>query len=77
VLLQKIALYDVRREGKKNMKPSDASKQTSTLLFNFIPSPTLDLPYIFSDFTKKRNSKPQPFCAFKFKFRKLEFRSIE
>ena len=59
-------------EKKKKMKLSDASKQTSTVLSNFTPSPTLNLPYIFSDFKRKRNSKPQPFCAIKFKFRKLE-----
>jgi hypothetical protein len=53
VLLQKIARYNVRREGGKKMKPSDASKQTSTLLFNFTPFPALDLPYIFSDFRKE------------------------
>jgi hypothetical protein len=53
VLPQKIARYNVRREQKK-MKAGDASKQTSTLLVNFTLSPSLDPPYIFSDFRKKR-----------------------
>lgn len=65
---------------KKEKNETQRCKQTDvhSSLSNFTPSPTLDLPYIFSDFRKKRNSKPQPFCTMKFKFQKVgSFRSIE